>query len=368
MTGLVSLLELLACSSSAGVVPTSLPFALVEVGRATEPTTLATAPGGTEALWATEQAGRIVRVTASAAVPVLDIHDHVRSGGEAGLLGMAFAPTWPVDPRVFVNYTFKGSAGLNTRIASFRSSDGGATLDPASETSLLEFAQPWSNHNSGPLQFGPDGMLYVAVGDGGSGGDPRETGQDRSDLLGSILRIDVKGPTSYTIPPDNPFVGQVGVRAEIWAYGLRNPWGMHFDGPTLWWADVGQHKWEEIDRGVAGGNYGWNHKEGTHCYERYSCGGSFVEPVAEYSHDEGVSVTGGMVYRGPSIPAIDGKYVFADFATGRFFAVPAAGGAMVRLGESGRNPSSFGRGRDGTLYVADYGGGIYRVSRPAPSP
>lgn len=368
MTGAVALLQVLGCSSSAGGAPRSLPFALVEVGRVVEPTALATTPGGAEALWAAEQAGRIVRVEVGGAVPVLDVRERVRSGGEAGLLGMAFAPTWPADPRVFVNYTFKSATGLNTRIASFTSTDGGATLAPGTEKSLLEFAQPWSNHNSGPLQFGPDGMLYVAIGDGGSGGDPHQTGQDRGDLLGSILRIDVTGASFYTIPPDNPFADQPGVRPEIWAYGLRNPWGMHFDGPTLWWADVGQHQREEIDRGVAGGNYGWNRKEGTRCYERTTCPGAFVEPVAEYGHDDGASVTGGLVYRGPSIPAIDGKYVFADFATGRFFAVPAAGGSLERLGDSGTNPSTFGRGRDGTLYVGDYRGGVYRISRPAPSP
>ncbi len=333
----------------------------VEIGRAEGGTAIAATPAGPEAFWVAEQAGKIVTLTANPPKVILDIHTRVSSGGETGLLGMAFAPKWPVDPRVFVNYTFKEGRQLRTRIASFRSADGGATLDPASEVTILAFDQPWSNHNSGPLQFGPDGMLYAAVGDGGSGGDPRGTGQDRSDFLGSILRLDV-ATVPYGVPPDNPFVGLAGVRPEIWAYGVRNPWGMHFDGPTLWWADVGQDEWEEVDRGVAGGNYGWNRVEGTHCYASSPCDGVFVAPVAEYGHREGQSVTGGLVYRGPSIPAIDGHYVYADFVMGTFYAVPASGGAVVRLGRTDLHPSTFGRGRDGTMVVVDYGGAAYRLA------
>lgn len=357
-------LVLAACSSAAAPAG-PLPFGLVKVGPAEMPTAVVVPAAGPEGVWVTEQVGRVVDVATGSTRVVLDVRDRVTAGGERGLLGLALAPGWPADPRAFVNYTYVDGDALHTRIASFRSGDGGRTLDPASERTILTFAQPYSNHNSGALAFGPDGMLYAGVGDGGSGGDPHGTGQDRSDFLGSILRLDVaKEP--YVVPPDNPFVGEAGVRPEVWAYGLRNPWGMHFDGATLWWADVGQNKWEEIDRGVAGGNYGWNQTEGAHCYTRGCDVGAYVAPVAEYGHDEGASVTGGLVVRDARVPALDGKYVFADFATGRFFAVPAAGGPVQRLGGSELNPSAFGRGRDGTVYVADYRGAVYRVTAPSP--
>ncbi len=350
-----------ACSGAAEGGDAALPFRLESIGAVEQPTAIAMPPAGPEAWWVASQPGKVWVVEGAAAPRLaLDIVSRVRSGGETGLLGLAFSPGWPTDPRVFVNYTFKDASGLHTRIARFRSADGGSTLDPASELAILEFEQPWANHNSGPLQFGPDGMLYVAVGDGGSGGDPRGTGQDRSDLLGSILRLDVR-TEPYTVPPDNPFVAEAGVRPEIWAYGLRNPWGMHFDGDTLWWADVGQNRWEEIDRGVAGGNYGWNHKEGSRCYERDTCPGAFVEPVATYGHDVGASITGGMVVHDPTLSVLLGKYLCADFATGTFFAVPARGGALERLGASELHPSTFGRSRDGSIVVADYGGTLYRL-------
>lgn len=361
MTLAAVLLVGVACTEAAP--PPALGFKLVGVAEVESPTALAVPPAGPDVLWAAEQAGRLVRLTPAGPVPALDIRDRVTSGGETGLLGLAFAPDWPADPRAFVNYTFKDAGQLYTRIASFRTADGGLTLQPGSEVTLLVVEQPWSNHNSGPLAFGPDGMLYVALGDGGSGGDPHGTGQDRSDLLGSILRLDVR-TEPYTIPTDEPFASIPGVRPEIWAYGVRNPWGMHFDGTTLWFGDVGQNLWEEVNKGVAGGNYGWNVREGAHCYEESPCSGSFVEPVAEYAHPEGASVTGGMVVRGPAIPLLDGKYVFADFATGQFFAVPASGGPLERLGATQLHPSTFGRTRDGRLHVADYGGTVYRIDPP----
>ncbi len=343
--------------------PGDPPFALVfeRAGEVARPTAIATPPAGPDVPWITSQPGRVHTLDGAL---VVDIEARVEGGGEMGLLGLAFHPRWPEDPRIFVNYTYKVERRLFTRIASFRSADGGKTLDPASEVEVLSFSQPWSNHNAGALQFGPDGKLYAAVGDGGSGGDPRGTGQDRADLLGSILRLDVDTPP-YVVPADNPFLGEPGARGEIWAYGVRNPWGMHFDGATRGWADVGQDAWEEVDRGVKGGNYGWNRVEGTHCYEVATCAGDFVAPVAEYGRKLGSSVTGGLVYRGPSVPALDGKYVFADFSTGRFFAVDPAGGPVVGLGASGMHPSTFGRDRAGRLYVADYGSGtIFRLRAP----
>jgi glucose/arabinose dehydrogenase len=348
--------------AEAATVPSGAPFSVVEVGRVPNPTAIVEPAAGPRGLVVAQQKGRLFRLSETGtATQILDITDRVQGGGEMGLLGVAFHPKWPEDPRLFVNYTFKDRAGLHTRIASFRTPDGGITLDAASEVAVLTFDQPWSNHNSGPLAFGPDGMLYAAVGDGGSGGDPRGTGQRRDDLLGSILRLDIERPP-YAIPPDNPFVGLPGVRGEIWAYGLRNPWGMHFDGPTLWWADVGQDAWEEVDKGVAGGNYGWNIREGNHCFEAIVCSSDFVAPVAEYSHEVGRSVTGGFVYRGPSIPRLDGKYIYGDFVTGRFFAVGTEGGEPDRLVESEIHPSTFGRDREGRMYIGDYGSGaILRV-------
>ncbi len=355
------LLLLAACASAGPAVPLSFsPVADIE-----HPTAIVEPPRGSGGLYVVEQEGRIWRVDPDAPgkpALVLDVSDRIVSGGEMGLLGLAFAPRYPDDPRFFVNYTYEGDT-LRTRIASFRVSADGATADPASEAEVLSFAQPYSNHNSGALAVGPDGMLYIGVGDGGSGGDPQNHAQDRSDWLGSILRVDVNSPP-YAVPNDNPFVGQEGVLPEIWAYGVRNPWGMHFDGDTLWFADVGQDEWEEVNRGVAGGNYGWRVMEGTHCYDARTCDASgFVAPVAEYGHDLGASVTGGVVYRGPSIPAIDGKYLYADFASGRFWVVPAQGGEATLLGDTDLLPSSFGVDRQGRLYVGDYRGKIWRVDK-----
>lgn len=349
------MLPLLACASSAA----SLPFSLTEVGRVEHPTAIAEPPAGPAGLWVLEQEGRVWRLGEEA--PVLDVSKRITSGGERGLLGLAFAATFPEDPRVFLNYTYTEGKQLRTRVASWRWD--GKRLDPASEVEVLSFDQPWSNHNGGGLATGPDGMLYIAVGDGGAGGDPRGTGQDLSDWLGSILRVDVS-VVPYRVPPDNPLVGRAGAKPEVWAYGLRNVWGLGFDGDTLWFADVGQGDWEEVNRGVKGGNYGWNHREGKHCFKRPTCEGDFVEPVAEYGHDLGQSVTGGRVYRGPSIPALDGRYVYADFASGRFWAVPTAGGDATLLGKADALPSTFGTDRQGRLYVGDYRGRVYRVDPP----
>jgi glucose/arabinose dehydrogenase len=358
-------------SATAAEVADSLkgaPFSVKELARVPGPTAIAEPPAGPAGLWVASQPGRLMRIAGATPTVALDIESRVASGGEMGLLGLAFHPNWPADPRLFVNYT-STAGGQHSVVASFRTLDGGATVDPTSETLVIRYDQPYSNHNSGSLVFGADGMLYVAIGDGGAGGDPHGTGQDRSDLLGSILRLDVS-VAPYRIPADNPFVRpdgttEPGVRGEIWAFGVRNPWGMHVDGPTVWFSDVGQDAWEEVNRGVPGGNYGWNWKEGTHCFERAACAGAFVEPVAEYAHSEGRSVTGGVVFHDPAIPALDGKYVFADFVTGQFFAVPAAGGKMERVTGSPTHPSAFGRDRAGRVYMADYAtGAILRFEPP----
>jgi glucose/arabinose dehydrogenase len=349
---------LLTACASAG--PTgALTFA--PVADMPQPTSITASPGE-DTLYVTEQVGRVWRVDPNGKVPpalVLDIRDKVTAGGELGLLGLAFAPKWPQDRRVFLNYTLRDPK-LGTRVAAYTARADG-TLDPASEQQVLRFDQPYANHNSGALAVGPDGFLYIGVGDGGSGGDPHGHGQNRATWLGSILRVDVS-TLPYTVPADNPFVGEPNVQPEIWAYGVRNPWGMHFDGDTLWFADVGQNEWEEVNRGVAGGNYGWNITEGTHCYDARTCDTTgLVPPVAEYNHDLGQSVTGGVVYRGPSIPALDARYVYADFASGRIWAVPVTGGAANLVMDSDLMPASFGTDRQGRLYVGDYRGKIWRI-------
>lgn len=343
------MLLLAACAPAA---PAS-PIPLTRVAEVESPTGIVPAPGKSGAVWVTSQPGRILEVSDQGATVVLDIHTRVKSGGEMGLLGLAIK-----GDRLVVNYTFQDGNGLHTRIAAYTIAAGKA--DPASEVSLLEYDQPWSNHNSGAMDVGPDGMLYLGVGDGGSAGDPRGTGQRRDDFLGSILRIDVS-TTPYTVPADNPFVGQEGVRPEIWAYGVRNPWGMHFDGDTLYFADVGQNKWEEVNRGVKGGNYGWNVKEGTHCFSTTPCTGDFVEPLADYGRDLGASVTGGVVYRGPSVPALDGKYLYADFAFGNLWALPLPSGAPTLVGKLDANPSTFGVDDQRRVYIGDYRGVIWRI-------
>lgn len=349
---------LLACSTPepAAAVPAT-PWKFEKLAEGSEITAIVAAPGSDpDAIWVTTQKGRLYEVNDGVATVRLDISARVASGGETGLLGLALSPRAD-DPRLFVNYTFKDEAGLHSRIAAFAHGPDGAV--PDAEQVLLEYDQPWANHNSGAMTFGADGMLYLGVGDGGSGGDPKGTGQRRDDLLGSILRIDVRGQP-YRVPPDNPFVGVEGVRPEIWAYGLRNPWGMHADGDEIWFADVGQNLWEEFNLLKKGANYGWNVKEGTHCFKEPSCAGDFVEPVAEYGHDVGRSITGGPRYRGPSIPALDGRVLYADFATGAFWGFKD--GKSEALPRLAINPSAFGVDRSGRLLVADYSGGVYRFA------
>ena len=348
----------IACQA-APVADPPAPFRLTASGKVPSPTAIAATPGDADALYVVEQEGRVWRLENGRQVVVLDITARVKSGGETGLLGLAFAPTGPADPRLFVNYT-AGEGGLHTVIASFTVDPARHRGDPASEVQILTYAQPYPNHNSGPVLFGPDGYLYITTGDGGSGGDPHGNGQNLGVLLGKILRVDVGG-VPYRVPPDNPLVGRSGALPEIWAYGVRNPWGARFDGSTLWFADVGQNAWEEVNVGVKGANYGWNRMEGTHCYPSNGCDQSGITlPVAEYGHDVGQSVTGGAVYRGPSIPALDGRYVYADFVSGVLFTV-RPGEAATRVTKLMMNPSSFGVDNQGRLYVGDYAGVIWRV-------
>lgn len=318
---------------------------------------------------------RVFRANTAESAPFLELTPACDS--EQGVLGLAFHPRYAENGRLFVYYSL-----LDPRrsvISEFRRDPQDPDrVQPGSERVLLEVPQPYGNHNGGDLRFGPDGHLYVALGDGGAGGDPHGHGQRPSTLLGSILRLDVDrvGPRGlpYAIPPDNPFADCATVcgdgetaRPEVWAYGLRNPWRMSFDRATgeLWTGDVGQGRFEEIDRIVRGGNYGWNLREGFECYEAASCRAEGLEaPVFAYGRGEGQSVTGGFVYRGPDLPELWGRYVYGDFRSGRIWALARDGADNRLLAASGLNVASFGEDRDGRLYVASYGDGrIYRLAR-----
>jgi glucose/arabinose dehydrogenase len=335
------------------------------------PLDLQSVGGDRERLYVVEQAGRIrvVRNGQLSAAPFLDISDRSSSGGERGLLGLAFHPRFASNRRLFVNYT--DPAG-DTHLAEFRALSADAA-DPASERTLVVVPQPFANHNGGGLAFGNDGMLYAGLGDGGSGGDPLGNGQRLDTLLGKLLRIDVDAGTPYAVPADNPFRSTAGARPEIWAYGLRNPWRIDLDPVTglLWIADVGQDAREEIDVLVSsrrgGENYGWNVMEGTGCYQPASgCNRSGLTlPVYEYGHDQGCSITGGVVYRGCRMPSLAGSFFFGDYCSGFVRSLRVANGQTTEVREwplSGiRSVSSFGVDADGELYVVDYGGSVFRL-------
>ncbi len=374
-------LVLISLTTAAGDAAAAIELQPVADGLSS-PLYLTSAGDGSGRLFIVEQAGRI-RILSGGELPdtpFLDISGRVRFGGERGLLGLAFHPSYPVNGRFFVNYTRDGPGGLETVVAEFAVSPGNANLAlPASEQILLSFGQPFSNHNGGMIAFGPDGFLYIGTGDGGSGGDPQGNGQNLETLLGKILRIDIDldagSGSLFAVPPDNPFVGSPG-RAEVWAYGLRNPWRFSFDRMTsrLFAADVGQNSREEVDVIVKGGNYGWNTMEGTLCFSPSSnCNtAGLILPIDEYGRGLGFSVTGGYVYRGPSAPSLWGKYVFADFGSGRLWALTEVSPGQwqrEQLLATGLSISSFGEDDNGEVYVVDLGGSVWRIVEPgAPQP
>jgi glucose/arabinose dehydrogenase len=332
---------------------------------------------GDERLFIVLQRGQIMilRDGAIEAVPFLDIRPAVACCGERGLLGLAFPPDHAETGYFFVHYT---DLGGDTMISRFRVMPGDPDrADPASETTVLTATQPFENHNGGQIEIGPDGMLWIALGDGGNGGDPLDNAQSLGTLLGKILRIDVD-ELPYTIPPDNPFIGQEGARAEIWSYGWRNPWRFSFDRATgdLYVGDVGQNRFEEISLERAGspggGNYGWRLMEGLHCFIPSSnCNdGSLILPIIEYATAGGnCAVTGGYVYRGGRIPALEGKYLFSDFCSGLIWMAEETGEVweVETLFQSGLRVSSLGEDDAGEIYIADYSrGGIYKISRDLP--
>ena len=333
-----------------------------------------TAPEGDPRLFIVEKGGtiRIVKDGALLPQPFLDISPLVSGGNEQGLLGLAFHPQYGANGWFLVHYT---DAAGDTRVSGFRVSADPDVADPASEVSVLEADQPFSNHNGGQLLFGPDGYLYIMLGDGGSSGDPGGRAQSLADLLGSVLRVEPLEGGGYSVPADNPFVGTPGARPEIWSHGLRNPWRVAFDPANgdLYIADVGQRRWEEVSVSTAaegagrGLDFGWNIMEGPDCFDDPACDREGLElPVLSYGHGDGCSVTGGYVYRGPAIPALQGHYFYADFCSGwvrsfRYADGDAADHVQWPALAPGGGVPSFGRDAAGELYVMSTSGVVFKI-------
>ena len=339
----------------------------------TRPLDLQYPPDGSDRLFVVEQEGFIYVFENDPLVTnktlFLDISDRIVFGGEMGLLGLAFHPDYDINGYFFVNYTAPNP--LRTVVSRFQViSNDPNQADEESEFVIIEINQPFSNHNGGQIVFGPDGYLYIGMGDGGAGGDPYGNGQNLYTLHGSMLRIDGNNPDeglNYGIPDDNPFVG-TGYREEIYAYGLRNPWRFSFDPVTniCWIADVGQDLYEEIDLIEVGGNYGWNIMEGAHCYNPpFGCDTTgLIMPIFEYNHSWGESITGGFVYRGSLVPDIYGKYIFADFEYGDIWSLEYEEGNLPiveTLGDLGAySVTSFGVDQNDELYICSFDGKIYK--------
>ncbi|HEX9951534.1 MAG TPA: PQQ-dependent sugar dehydrogenase [Rubricoccaceae bacterium] len=343
------------------------------------PIELTHANDGSGLVYVAEKAGRVRAFanarTTTTATTVLDITSVVQNSGEQGFLGMAFHPNFAANGYLYVHYS--GRTDGRTVLARYtRSATNPAVFDPASAQILLTVAQPFSNHNGGKLAFGPDGYLYLSLGDGGSGGDPGNRAQNRTVLLGKLLRFDVDNPAgglNYGIPPSNPFVGNTdGYREEIYAYGLRNMFKFSFDRTTgqLWGADVGQNSWEEINLVTAGGNYGWRIREGMHCYSP-STGcttAGLIDPIYEYSSQDGAdecSITGGTVYRGARNPDLSGRYLFGDYCTGAVWALAYDGTTATRatLANVGFGLIAFGEDAAGELYMLKEATGTSSIMR-----
>jgi glucose/arabinose dehydrogenase len=371
-----SALSASACGSSSANNPAVGKGAKLQliVSGLSSPLYLTAPSGDLSRLFVVEQTGgiRIIKDGALLPTPFLDISTKITAGGEQGLLGLAFDPDYASTGRFVVHYT---DTNGDTHLSQFTVSSDPDVADPASEQVILTADQPYNNHNGGQVLFGPDGMLYLGLGDGGSEGDPQGRGQDLSDLLGSILRLDVRSTSPYSVPPDNPFVGQAGVQPEVWSYGLRNPWRFSFDRTTgdLYIGDVGQDSFEEVDVAPAaagsgkGLNFGWNIMEGTHCYNASACNQSGLTlPVLEYPHSEGCSVTGGYVYRGSVIPALQGLYFFGDYCQGTVRSFRYQGGSATELTDwptlrPGGSITSFGEDAAGELYVVIQSGSVFKI-------
>jgi glucose/arabinose dehydrogenase len=327
---------------------------------------------GSGRLFIIEQEG-VIRILQNGELlrnPFLDIQEKVECCSEKGLLGLAFHPHYPENGYFYINYTELRDGDLYSVIARYSTSSDPNQADPDSEVRLIELQQPYENHNGGSLVFGPDGYLYAGLGDGGNAGDPQGYGQSLQTLLGKILRIDVDGGDPYQIPGDNPFINGGG-QPEIWLYGLRNPWRFSFDRLTgdMYIGDVGQGRWEEVHYIPAGnpggGNLGWNYFEGMHPFEDTPPAGmTFIEPVAEYAHNPDYSITGGYVYRGPSLPELYGVYIYGDFRSGfvrGLLQLEDGNWQNEVLFTTGALISSFGEDEAGEIYLVDYQGDLFRL-------
>jgi glucose/arabinose dehydrogenase len=374
--GVAALLLLPGVVPSALVVPGAMAGpAVPEVqlrrlaGDLAQPLHLTHAGDRSGRLFVVEQAGliRVVRDGRVLPTPFLDIREKVVAGGELGLLSVAFHPRYAANGRFFVNYTAQDGR-LRTVVAEYRVSRSHADVADPTERVVLEVPQPFRNHNGGLNAFGPDGRLYIGMGDGGSAGDPQKNGQRLDTLLGKLLRLDVDGGTPYRAPADNPFVTRAGARPEIWAYGLRNPWRFSFDPGTgrLFAADVGQNNLEEVNLVERGGNYGWNIMEGSQCFRSAPCDAAGLRlPIAEYSHALGCSVTGGYVYRGAAVRGLTGRYLFGDYCSGRLWVLTEEADGrwtMTTLLPTNLSISSFGEDEAGEIYVVDHRGGVYLLT------
>jgi glucose/arabinose dehydrogenase len=335
------------------------------------PIQVTNAGDGSGRLFVVEQPGviKVIQDGLTLETPFLDIAEEVgNSGNEQGLLGLAFHPDYEANGIFYVNYT---DVVGDTIISRLTVSGDPNVADPASEVHILEVHQPYENHNGGNLVFGPDGYLYIGLGDGGSGGDPQGNGQNPRTLLGKMLRIDVNSAEPYSIPADNPYVNSEQGAPEVWAIGLRNPWRYSFDRATgdLYIGDVGQGSWEEINflpAGIVGGtNFGWNYYEGTHDYQGTPPEGmQFIFPVTEYAHESRCSITGGFVYRGALMPEWDGIYFYGDYCSGEVFGLfQAADGTWNSqvLFPTGALITSFGEDEAGELYMSSRSGEIFQL-------
>jgi glucose/arabinose dehydrogenase len=375
---LLALVALPAATTQAAIAGARNPgFELDRIATGLDSPTYVTSPPGDTRLFVVQQTGliRIIKDGQLVPTPFADLTKLVTAGGEQGLLGLAFHPGFATNGRLFVYYT---SRAQHEQVWELHARPGSDTVSGARRL-LLDMADPFPNHNGGDLQFGPDGFLYIGTGDGGSAGDPGARSQNVKVPLGKLLRIDIDthpSGRSYGIPAGNPFAANGKGLRLIYAWGLRNPWRYSFDRATgdLWIGDVGQDHYEEVDhvkkgKGLAA-DFGWSHYEGTHLFDAshaLTTGGHVVWPVAQYSHDLGCSITGGYVYRGPSIPGLNGRYVYADYCSGRMWTI-APGSKSPRDVTSFANaaglksPVSFGEGGDGTLYVLSGHGELYRFS------
>lgn len=358
--------------SSVTALPDSQVYSWVPVISGLQnPLGIANPGDSSDRLFILEQRGRI-RIFQGGELlpePYLDISSKVGCCGERGLLGLAFHPQYAQNGAFYVNYT---DLDGNSVIARYQvQPDDPDRADPESERLLLYISQPYGNHNGGSVVFGPEGYLYLGLGDGGAANDPHSNGQATDTLLGKILRIDVDEGELYAIPPDNPYVGGGGL-PEIWAYGLRNPWRFSFDRLTgdIYIGDVGQNQWEEINYLPAGSppnaNFGWNYREGMHPFKGAPPPGeTLLDPVAEYAHDQGCSVTGGVVYRGQELPEWQGVYLYGDYCSGNVWGLlqtPQGGWQNELLFETGVQISSFGEDESGEVYLVDYAGVVYRLA------